>query len=182
MDDSQLAAMEGGATRRKLGLGRLRAITVFVVTLLLVWVVASLIHEMGHGLTAEVMGGRFLWFAVWPGIQIYPRLGQPYEGEWGAVIAKAAYAAPQNWEEWRHGMVLLMGSGVNLLLAALALGCLWLLRPRGWLRFRRETIQSMLARGCAPSSSGLHARADRGAQSRLEQDDAVFVGVPFARE
>jgi hypothetical protein len=71
---------------------------------------------------------------VWPGVQIYPHLGLPYEGEWGTAIAKTSYAITQDWAAWQDGLVLLMGSGVNLLLAALALGSLWLARPRGWLR------------------------------------------------
>jgi hypothetical protein len=114
---------------------RLRTIAIFLTTLLLIWIVASFIHELGHGLTAEILGGRFLWFYVWPGIQIYPHLGQPYDGEWGTSIAKAAYAVTQDWADWQDGLVLLMGSGVNMLLASLALGGLWLYRPRGWLRY-----------------------------------------------
>lgn len=108
---------------------------VFLATLALVWLVACFVHELGHGLTAAALGGRFLWVSVWPGFQVYPHPGQPYEGEWGTSIAKAAYALGQGWGDWQNGLAMLMGSGTNLLLAGLALGALWLFRPKGWLRF-----------------------------------------------
>jgi hypothetical protein len=109
---------------------------VFLVTLALVWTASLLLHELGHGLTARVLGGNIAWLRVWPGIEAWPSPGQAVEGEWGTAIMRLAYTRGPGWgtDGWRDGVVRLMGSGTNLLLAALALGSLWLFRPRGWLR------------------------------------------------
>jgi hypothetical protein len=52
------------------------------------------------------------------------------------AIAVLGYTPGPAWGEnsWQGAVVGLMGSGFNLLLAALALAALWLLRPRGCLR------------------------------------------------
>lgn len=114
---------------------RLRPILAFLVTFSLVWLASSLVHELGHGLTAQLLGGKLVWLSAWPGVQVWPNPGQPYEGEWGTAIAKLAYTTGQDrgTDGWQDGLVWLMGSGTNLLLAALALGSLWLFRPQGWL-------------------------------------------------
>jgi hypothetical protein len=123
--------------KRLLSNSRVRTITAFLVVLGLVWAVSLFVHELGHGLTAQILGGRFTRLSVWPGIQIWPNPGQPYDGEWGTAIASIAYTYDQSWGEdggWRDPLVGIMGSGINLLLAALSLGCLWRFRPQGWAR------------------------------------------------
>ena len=89
----------------------------FLLTVALVWLVASLVHELSHGLTAQALGGRFNWLCVWPGVQLWPHLGQPYQGEWGTAIAKISYSTGPGWatEGWQEGLVWLMGSGVLML-------------------------------------------------------------------
>ena len=111
-------------------------LVVFLITLTLVWLASLLLHELGHGLTAQALGGSIVWLRVWPGIEVWPSPGGPVEGEWGTAIARLAYASGQGWarDGWQFGLVQLMGSSTNLLLAALALGGLWLFRTRGWLR------------------------------------------------
>jgi hypothetical protein len=161
---------------------RLRTIAAFMITLVLVWIVASVLHEVAHGLTAEIVGGEFLWICVWPGVQIYPHLGQPYEGEWGTAIAKTSYAITEDWAGWQDGLVLLMGSGVNLLLAALALGSLWLFRPRGWLRtlLIAETlmIEDILLYVLLPELFGLRHYAIFGGSKPEPVNGAELLGCP----
>jgi hypothetical protein len=115
---------------------RLLTVAVFMVILFLVWVASLLLHEIGHGLAAEVLGGKVVWLRVRPGIEVWPSFGQPSGGPPSTAIAALGYTPGPGWSEngWQGAAVGLMGSGFNLLLAALALGCLWLFRPRGWLR------------------------------------------------
>lgn len=161
---------------------RLLSAIAFLVTLTLVWVVAACIHELAHGLTAEALGGKFLWFSLWPGVQVYPHPGQLYEGEWGTSIAKAAYGYSQGWEDWRNGLVLLMGSGSNLLLAALALGGLWLFRPRGWPRFLLIAgvlmVEDMLLYAILPELFGLRHYLVFGGVKPEPVDGAALLGCP----
>lgn len=161
---------------------RMCRIAVFLITLVLVWIAASIIHEAAHGLTAEVLGGTCLWVCVWPGVQLYPHLGQLYEGEWGTSIAKTAYAVPPNWADWQDGLVLLMGSGANLLLAALALGSLWLFRPRGWLRYPliAETlmVEDILLYVLLPELFGLRHYVIYGGSKPEPVNGAELLGCP----
>lgn len=161
---------------------RLISTVLFLLTLALVWLVASCIHELGHGLTAEALGGKFLWFSLWPGIQVYPNPGQPYEGEWGTSIAKAAYAYSSGWEDWRNGLVLLMGSGSTLLLAVLALGGLWLFRPRGWPRILLVAgvlmVEDMLLYALLPELFGLRHYVIFGGVKPEPVDGAELLGFP----
>jgi hypothetical protein len=161
---------------------RLRTIAVFLATLVLVWIVASIIHEAAHGLMAEIVGGKCLWISVWPGVQLYPRPGQRYEGEWGTSIAKTAYAIAEDWADWQDGLVLLAGSGVNLLLAALALGGLWLFRPRGWLRYplMAETlmVEDILLYALLPELFGLRHYVIFGGSKPEPVNGAALLGCP----
>jgi hypothetical protein len=161
---------------------RLRAIATFAVTLVVVWILASVIHEVAHGLTAEIVGGSCLWICVWPGVELYPHPGQRYEGEWGTSIAKTAYAITADWADWQDGLVLLAGSGVNLLLAALALGSLWLFRPRGWLRYplMAETlmIEDILLYAVLPELFGLRHYLFFGGSKPEPVNGAELLGCP----
>lgn len=116
---------------------RLLTAAAFLVTLALVWVASLILHEVGHGLTAQALGGQVNWLRVRPGIEVWPLPGQRSKGPWGdTAIAAVGYTTGPDWGpgSWQDGVVGIMGSGSNLLLAALALGSLWLFRPRGWLR------------------------------------------------
>lgn len=109
----------------------------FFILLLVVALAGLFVHELGHGLTAMALGGKFTALYTFPGIQVWPDFGQKYPGDWAGYIGMARYSYGSNWEPdgWQTGLVTLMGSGSNLLLAALALGFLWGFRPRGKLRF-----------------------------------------------
>ncbi|HSR31700.1 MAG TPA: hypothetical protein VLY63_14125 [Anaerolineae bacterium] len=124
-----------GKTGRSAG-RRLLTLTVFLATLAVVWIASLILHEVGHGLTAQALGGEIVWLCVWPGVEVWPSPGQPSEGPWGTAIARLAYAPGEGWEEdgWQVGVVRVMGSVTTLLLAGLALGSLWLFRLQGWLR------------------------------------------------
>jgi hypothetical protein len=154
----------------------------FLLTVALVWIAASFVHELAHGLTAAAVGGKFLWCAVWPGIQVWPHPGQAYEGEWGTSIAKTAYATGPRWEDWQDGLILLMGSGVNLLLAALALGSLWLFRPRGWLRalLIAETLmlEDILLYAVLPELFGVRHYLFFGGSTPEPVNGAELLGCP----
>ena len=112
---------------------RLLTVVAFLVTLAVVWTASLILHEVGHGLAAQALGGQIAWLRVWPGVEVWPSPGQPSEGPGGSAIARLGYTTGQDWgtDSWQDGVVGLMGSGANLLLAALALGGLWLFRPRG---------------------------------------------------
>lgn len=107
-----------------------------VVTLSLVGVVSLFIHELGHGIATEALGGKFEGLYVMPGVQVWPHPGQPYAEEWQGYVGLADLRYDPDWalDGWQAGLVDLMGSGSNLLAAVLALGALWMLRPFGWLR------------------------------------------------
>ncbi len=108
----------------------------FALIMALTALLGLLVHELGHGLTAAALGGRFTGLYVWPGVQVWPHPGAPYPREWQGWFGVATYLPGADWQRggWRFGLVSLMGSGTNFLLAALALGCLWLCRPRGGVR------------------------------------------------
>lgn len=112
---------------------KLLAVLSFVVVVAAVSLVGLFIHELGHGITAEVLDGEFKGLYVFPGVQIWPNLGERYDGEWGAYVGRADTDPGKEWGERKEGLVWLMGSGANLVLAMMALVSLWVFRPRGWL-------------------------------------------------
>jgi hypothetical protein len=105
----------------------------FVLLLAAVALGGLFVHELGHGITAQALGGRFNALYVYPGIQVWPEPGQPYDKEWGTAVGMADTDPGQNWPRWKHGLEWLMGSGANLVLAMMALLSLWVFRPKGWL-------------------------------------------------
>jgi hypothetical protein len=114
----------------------LLAAAIFAAVLIPVWAASLMLHEIGHGLAAELLGGHVVWLRIRPGIELWPALGQPAGGPPSTAIAVLGYVPGPAWVEssWQGAVVGIMGSGFNLLLSALALGCLWLFRPRGGLR------------------------------------------------
>jgi len=90
-----------------------------------------LIHEAGHAITTVALGGTVSAVYVYPGIEVLPDLGNRYEGRWPGGGAVIAGEGPPDWEDWEWGLVRLMGSGLNLLLAMAALIVFLVLRPSG---------------------------------------------------
>ena len=114
----------------------IRFALIFGILLTLVGILGLFIHECGHGVTAELLGGEFKALFVFPGIQVWPQLGLPYPGEWHGYVGLAHFAYGPEWDSdsWRVGAVHIMGSGSTLLIAVLALGALSYFHPKGWLR------------------------------------------------
>jgi hypothetical protein len=156
----------------------------FALMLLGVWIVAALVHELAHGLTAQALGGHFAWLYIWPGIEVLPHPGRLYQGEWGTSIAKTAYGLGPGWQEggWQEGLVWLMGSASNLILAALALGALWRLRPAGWTRrlLVAETlmVEDLFLYVVFPEFFGLRHYVVYGGVRPEPVDGAVMLGCP----
>lgn len=98
---------------------------------------ALFVHESGHGITVEILGGKFRAFYIFPGFEIWPEFGQSFPGNWNGLVAKVDYAFLESWgtNSWQIGLVLLMGSGLNLFASILALTTLWIIRPNGWLMY-----------------------------------------------
>jgi len=120
----------GASLYRKIGYIAGVAIVVGVVSL-----EGLFVHELGHGITTQVLGGQFKGLYVFPGVQVWPSPGRPYDGEWGLDVGQVDAEPGEGWGEWQRGLVLLMGSGSTMMLAALAFVTLWLLRPKGWLSY-----------------------------------------------
>ena len=117
-----------------------RAISKFFFMLLLVGIFALFVHEMGHCLTAQALDRcRCTGMFVWPGTQVWPfsGFGDQYDNDWGSALGRASNDCGEKWgyESWQNGLIKLMGSGTNLILATISLISLWMLRPRGWLRY-----------------------------------------------
>jgi hypothetical protein len=140
------------------------------------------VHEFGHGFTVEALGGDFVALYARPGFQIYPRPGLRYEGEWGTAFAKLVYSVDQDWDDWREGLVGLMGCGTNLVLAALALGGLWAARPRGWLRHlliaEALMFTDMLLYTVLPELFGLPNMVFVGGRTPEPVNGAELLGCP----
>ena len=103
----------------------------FIIIFLLMGLLGLFVHEVGHGITANILGGEFTALYTLPGIQVWPHFGQPYPGVWHNYFGMAYYSSGPGWAPngWQSGLVALMGSGSNLLIAALALAFLWIFRP-----------------------------------------------------
>lgn len=103
----------------------------------LIGVAGLLVHELGHGITAELLGGKFNGLFVMPGVQIWPNPGEVFPNDWQGYIGLVDFTYGSDWENggWQAGLVEIMGSGSNLIFATLALAVLWLFRPNGWIRY-----------------------------------------------
>ena len=114
-----------------------RHILIFILTFIFVLIVGLFIHELGHGITVELLGGDFTELYIFPGLQIWPNLGVTYNGDRNGYVAKVRYEFPVDWEAncWEVGFVLFMGSGLNLLASIIALSSLYIIRPVRWFRF-----------------------------------------------
>lgn len=100
------------------------------IAVLLMLFMGLIVHEVGHGVTTQLLGGEFHRLFVFPGVEVWPDPGQPYEGDWGMYVGIAEIEWGEDWENWQEGLVLLMGSGSTFLLASAALAGLWIFQPK----------------------------------------------------
>lgn len=103
-------------------------VLLFAVLALSLWAVGTIVHELGHGLTGELLGTDIGAIRIWPGVEVYPDFGERSGGGnynyFGSIeFSKRADRGPA-------GLIELMGSGSTLLVAFAAHGLLWGLRPR----------------------------------------------------
>lgn len=106
----------------------------FLLALGLTGILSFFVHELGHGLATLALGGKFHALYVWPGIEIWPDPGQRLTTRQMSNIGLVHLDFPSEWAEngWQEGLIGLMGSGSNLIAAALALLALRALHPTGW--------------------------------------------------
>ena len=103
---------------------------VFSMIFLPLAVVGLIVHELGHGLTAQALGGRFLGLWVFPGIELWPEFGDYYTGPF-TYFGLTLFAGGPDWSDWQWGLAGLMGTGSTFIISVVALGLLLLLRPKG---------------------------------------------------
>jgi len=116
-----------------------RGVGIGIVAILLLFT-GLIIHEVGHGVTAQWLGGEFRRLYVFPGVEVWPDPGQPFEGDWGMRVGVAEIQWGEEWESWQEGLVLLMGSGSTLLVSCAALAGLWIFRPKHGLAYGFSVI------------------------------------------
>lgn len=97
--------------------------------------VGLVVHELAHGLTAHALGGEFLALWVFPGIELWPDFGAPYDGTF-TYFGLVRYLSGPGWADTERGWATLMGSGSTFVVGVVALIALLSIRPRNrWLRY-----------------------------------------------
>lgn len=109
---------------------------IFLLVLGLIALVNLLVHEFGHCITINKVGGQCEGVYVMPGFKIWPltAFGDQFIGVWDNAIGRARYneLAPTVQE---NGLASVMGSGSVAALSLLALIGLYIFQPQGWARF-----------------------------------------------
>lgn len=132
-------------------LKRFLVVSVMTIPLLMVTI---LVHETGHAVTARLLTGMKSEIHVWPGYQLYPKVGERYSLSWPEKSLAVTTLYPPfpmlpandflDGEKnppvaWRfRGKVvefsdwtMLMGSGATVLASLLSLLLIWILKPKG---------------------------------------------------
>jgi hypothetical protein len=116
----------------------IRNVLVFILVLGLVALLNLLIHEFGHCITMDSVGGgcEGVYVLPDPGFKIWhlDGFGDPYPNQWENYIGVTRYAKSPPIE-WASGLVKLMGSGTVAIISLLALVGLYVFRPKSWIRF-----------------------------------------------
>jgi len=113
----------------------IRSTLVFLIVLGLVAVLNLLIHEFGHCITLDKVGGKCEGVYVYPGVKIWPlsEWADEYPRTWRGWVglANPAQSAPS---ESVDGLVSLMGSGSTAIVSFVALLGLYAFRPKRGMR------------------------------------------------
>jgi hypothetical protein len=120
-----------------------RGFLFFVVAVAMI-VAGLFAHEMGHVITVEALGGTWDTLNVAPGFTIYP-FDQIGRTDWnGHYVAWVTYHWDGDWPNLYRGLVSLAGSLTTALLSILGLVVLYVLRPRGLLRWAAVVLACFL--------------------------------------
>ena len=161
----------------------IRSSLVFLIVLGLVAFLNLLVHEFGHCLTINAVGGECGGVYVYPGVKIFPlnELGQKYDKAWEGAIGLTNYASPPPTERAR-GIVSLMGSGSVAILSLLALVTLYVFHPHKGMRtlLLAQSIMflDLLTYTILPRWFGLPHFFIVGGTDPEPLDGAVQMGVP----
>ncbi len=161
----------------------IRNILVFVLVLGLFAVINTFVHEFGHCLTIDTVGGKCESIYVMPGIKVWPlaMFGQPYPDQWENPIALTFYAKSAPTEQ-AGGFVSLMGSGSVAGLSLLALFGLFIFRPQGWVQFpllaQSLMFLDLLFYTILPHWFGLRHMFFIGGDTPEPLNGAIKMGIP----
>lgn len=95
-----------------------------------------IIHEFGHGIPAILKGGGISKIVIFPGYEVYPHFGKK---EFFHLI-QTGYSE-SNWpigykpNDFDLGLEKFLGSGLTLIISFVSVMLLWLLKPKGFLKF-----------------------------------------------
>lgn len=92
-----------------------------------------IVHEIGHAVSAEWVGGEFVALYITPGVELFPDFGAAFPHEWQEWVAITAFNPGPAWRAYDFGFVGLMGCGFTMTVALIANVLLWWLRPKFWL-------------------------------------------------
>jgi len=112
------------------GTSYLKVIAVLLITFLL----SIVFHELGHVLAARWVGIKSPMIYVWPGYEVFPHMATAYPDAWpkGELAFVRFGASDQVVSSSQFGLVEVMGSGLNFILAIGATGIICTRRLKGF--------------------------------------------------
>ncbi len=101
-------------------------------------------HEVGHALTASVIGMDIIVVYIWPGFEffftwednnIYPNMSMQIIENTHSKLAYTGYtpSADSDFTPFKNSIIGVMGSGFNYLISIIALVCVYKFKPTGFL-------------------------------------------------
>jgi len=91
--------------------------------------IGLIVHELGHGLTAQALGGEMLALWVFPGVELWPDFGASYNGRF-TYMGLVRYLNGPDWTDTQSGWATLMGTGSTFIISVLALITLLVTQPK----------------------------------------------------